>query len=166
MVGGVEVQQEGRQTEARAEHDSGREVAPAGSLYAEQLHRGDRDGVDCDEAPQRTHADEVGGRAAGRADVPEGLAREGLASDHRVDAEGTGDEGHQGPDRYGRVDRGVPEEPLAEDRREEGGGGSGQAAHETTWISRAWSASPSSPADRSAAPVTTSTRPWTRRTST
>ena len=116
VVGRDEVQQQGRQAEARAEHDPGREVAAAGPLHADQLHRAGGDGVDRDEAPDRADADEEGGRAAGRADVSEGLAREGLAADHGKDAEGAGDEGDQGTDSQSRVHGGVLEEAGREDR--------------------------------------------------
>ena len=74
-MGRVQIQEQRRQPEPRAEHDPRGQIPAPPALHADQLHQRDGGDIDDEKAPQRTDADQIGARAAGRADVAQRLAR-------------------------------------------------------------------------------------------
>ena len=76
---GVEVEEEGGQTDRRAEDDAGGQVPPASPLDADEIHGAGPDDPAADEPEQRAEPEQERARAAGRGDVGERVAGEGLA---------------------------------------------------------------------------------------
>ena len=104
----AQVEEQGRDPQARAEHDPGRHVPCPGSPAPEKLHGPGPDDGEGDEAPKGVDPDEEGARTAGGAQVSQGVAREGLTADDREDTYDGGHErhgaahDHRHPDRFAR----------------------------------------------------------------
>ena len=154
-LGRVEVEEECGQTGGRPQHDAGRQVAAPYPLDADRVpsHLHPIDPA-ADEPDQRAEAEVVGGRPTGGGDVGQRVAGEGLAPDDGEDPDDGRDDGGDGADER---------RPCAPARSRRTRVRRGRARRLRRWSASGGPGCRGPPGPGSA---TTSTRPWSLRTST
>ena len=110
----VQIKKQRREAEPGAGHDARHQVALARAIDADQFHARRREHAHAEEPEQRIDPEQERGRAAGAADIGQGVAGEGLPPDDGKHADHAGDNGGGGTDRRRRAHRLAGEEPGLE----------------------------------------------------
>src|SRR5579862_2920778 len=114
-MGCVEIQEQSCESERGTEHYAGRDVTTSRSPQPDHLNYAGRHDRGGDESCQSTHADEVGARTPGRADVANRFGRKGLTTYYCEDADQAGDDGNDTTDNERSLNDGIREEPGLDD---------------------------------------------------